>query len=920
MNKTVRKSIILVAFVFLALGNMTAAFKFRSFDVSDGLADNSVECIGQDKDGYIWLGTRNGLCRFDGRDFITYRFKDDDASNMSSNRIHTLLVDSDSIWVGSFNGLYLFDIPKKRFSVCSYVKKDDKGLGKAFSFIREIIKVNNKVFVLGNDSNIYKNSGNGIFLQSALKPKNWFSICGYNDKYILAHGCNGLSLIDPSTETVIASAGIPAEIESKNLFFDVKRRLAFVSYGMSQKVETYSITRENKIIPFDSDREYYSDLVSSYDSDVLFGTNGQGLISLGDDGEKIYHSSGNAISGDVIASIFTDNENNLWVGTYRYGLNLYSPRFGWFSNFTMPEMPLSSRLATALAVKDNIMYVGTDGEGLDIMDLHTGRTSNYKKSTSGIAGDAILSIIEDSESLWMGSYADGLSNYDLKTKKFKSYPLKDKSIWSIADDGSGRIWVLGKDVVLFNKSAETFYVVSELKDVWASGVRFIGDEAWVFTSTQGIFVIDMSSMKVKRRHNVKSGLPSNAVSFLYIDSKNRIWIGYQNNGLYMSEPGKSFEEAQRVAGMEASNIMAMAEHDGYFWISSDKGLFRYDISKNHFSRFGKEDGLGSVQFLNCSYASEGGALYFGTTQGVVKVNADEIRYGAAKPVHINSLTLINKDSTISIPGNGSRISLNHDENFFTIGFSQPELVSPGNMSFSCRLKGFDKEWRDLGNSRDVAYTNVPPGDYEFELRSKEWNGSWSENIGRLDIEVKYPWYLKWWSVTLWIILFIFFIYACMYAYSYNRTIRRKFRLKIRGLISRIQESGKVRAIEIREMEPSPDSSEEKKIINEVIEKIEGNISDSNYSTDDLSRDVSVSRTKLYKIIQDETGRTPAVLIRDIRLKQASRLLINTELNISEISVMVGFGSLKYFNKYFKETFGTTPSAYRESKKDEHGEA
>lgn len=131
----------------------------------------------------------------------------------------------------------------------------------------------------------------------------------------------------------------------------------------------------------------------------------------------------------------------------------------------------------------------------------------------------------------------------------------------------------------------------------------------------------------------------------------------------------------------------------------------------------------------------------------------------------------------------------------------------------------------------------------------------------------------------------------------------------------MRESHPVRAIEIREMRAVSSAPDESRVMRDVIECIEKNISDSGYSIDALSRDVSVSRAKLYRIIQDETGRTPAMFIREIRLSQASRLLSTTQLNVSGISSMVGFGSMKYFNKYFKEKFGITPTCYREENKE-----
>lgn len=121
MAKIIRQYITFIFLMFFTAGSMSAEYKFRTFDISDGLADNSVRCIGQDKDGYMWIGTRNGLSRFDGREFVTYRYKDGEPSYVASNDINSLLVDGDSIWIGSSHGLFLFDIHTHEFAVCSYL-------------------------------------------------------------------------------------------------------------------------------------------------------------------------------------------------------------------------------------------------------------------------------------------------------------------------------------------------------------------------------------------------------------------------------------------------------------------------------------------------------------------------------------------------------------------------------------------------------------------------------------------------------------------------------------------------------------------------------------------------------------------------------------------------------------------------------
>lgn len=912
------KRLWILSFVFLALllavagVDAYARYRFRSFDVADGLADNSVRCIGQDNDGYIWIGTRNGLSRFDGSAFVNYRYMPGNPAYEASNDINSLLTDGDSIWIGSARGLLVFDRRSSEFSQCS-IASTGKGRRAAFRQpVKGMIKVGGVVYVLGRDRRIYRRSGGIMYEEICAGEGEWYSFCPYYDKYILAHGRDGLCLIDPSGCTVVSRSQAKVPEMSLDLYFDENRQTAYVAYGFTGEMEAFRISPDNRISAIDAGSLPRPDLTSGYDGNVLFGCNGDGLTVAGKDGRReVYDTSCSDISGDVITAAFGDSDGNLWIGTYRYGLNLYSPRFGWISALQVKE-GLSNRLATALAVSDSVLYVGTDGAGMDRIDLRTGRKTNFRKSAGGIAGDAVLSIIEDDGSLWLGCYSDGLSRFDLRTSTFRSYPFKGESIWCIADDGMDRIWIIGRNVTVFGKSTGEFSSIGGMQNVWGKGVRFVGDEAWVTTSDKGIYVIDMATMKVKSHHDVASGMPSDAIWFVYVDSHRNKWLGIHNDGLYMSRAGEPFEKARRVEGLGACNVMSVVEdRKGDMWVATDNGLFRYNSLKKSFARYGKEDGLSSVQFLSGSYAMDDDRIYFGTTQGVVEIRPEMMEYGSVKPIHINSLNLLHSGLIMPVAGKESAVKLPHGDNFFTICFSQPELVSPGKMAYSCRLDGFDKEWRDLGAAREATYTNVPPGHYIFEVRSLDWDGSWSDVQSGLEIVISSPWYVRWWAILLWCILSLGVVCGCVRVYAYKRQIKDRFREALR----RVRESHPVRAIEIREMRAVSSAPDESRVMRDVIECIEKNISDSGYSIDALSRDVSVSRAKLYRIIQDETGRTPAMFIREIRLSQASRLLSTTQLNVSEISSMVGFGSMKYFNKYFKEKFGMTPTCYREENKE-----
>lgn len=356
-------------------------------------------------------------------------------------------------------------------------------------------------------------------------------------------------------------------------------------------------------------------------------------------------------------------------------------------------------------------------------------------------------------------------------------------------------------------------------------------------------------------------------------------------------------------GFTASNVVSIQEDTrGFLWIATDNGLFRYNPMNRHFLRFGEYDGLPATFLSNSSHKTDS-ILYFGSNQGVVKVNASYINFNnISTPVIIDKISFSGSDTTIVLSGSNMSVELPFNLNSPILHFSHPAFISPENIRYDYTLEGYDNKWHKIGPNHKISLPNLPYGDYTFRIRFRDSNGNYNKNTSSVNIHIAPPWWRSRLGVTMWAILLSLAGYLLYRTSLHFKNIKKKAREEER-------KAAFEHAIEIKT--PITDIvSPDKKLMDRVLDAIDRNLSNAGYSVDKLSMEAGISRTNLFKKIQSLTGMTPAALIRSIRLKKASRLLIESKLNISEISDAVGFGNIKYFNKYFKEEYGMTPSKYR----------
>ena len=793
MNDILKMKRSLLFFICLIFPSILLAKHFKVFDISTGLPNNTVKCITQDEQGFIWLGTFNGLCRFDGVDFAVFTHQQNDSLSIINNHIEALLPVENGMWVGTEGGLNFYSYTENRFYPCK--RRASTGEIQLMTRpIKNIVMSKGKVFVLNVSRELFVLRDNQTFEKCDYEANMvCLAIAPYKDGLLLAHTTKGVCLIDPEIGRIVSRLNNSQKMSSDNIiYYSKNKNRIYIGYGIGYASEVFSVDDSLEIRKLDEHVPSDVKSVIDYEDETVFGTDGNGLATFSTKEENFYTPENCNISSDAIHSLFVDRNDNLWIGTYRGGVNLYSVHYNWFKTLTMVNKQITHNVVTAIYPGKDHLYIGLDGGGLNVYDRITGQVIAYTTRNSSISGNNILSISGDEQYIWLGIYGKGLCRFSLAGHSFKNFVLPSidgnmnmNRIWEIKDDGRGYIWIIGESVYLFNKETEAFITISELNGVYASGVVFDDNVAWLSSTNSGLYKMDRVTGKILKHYFKDSKeipIDSNIIRYIFIDAEHCVWFSTEYSGLHkLDERTGTITSYGKSVGLISQSTVSMQEDKyGNIWLGTDNGLFRYSSATGTFVRFGKEDNLSLVQFNYNACSRKEDILYFGTTGGLVWFNPSEIDYSQrTNSVYFTSLELLNSDKKlINLYGeNPQEIHLPYDQNFFTIHFSTPELGSPDKVYFSCSMQNFEKNWQEISYHRQVSYTNVPPGEYLFYVKSSDGNGRWNKEPSCLKIVITPPWWQTRWALCLLGVFILCILALVFWLYQHELSIKHMVRLK-----------------------------------------------------------------------------------------------------------------------------------------------
>ncbi|QPH37854.1 response regulator [Pedobacter endophyticus] len=786
MNLLISLSVILLIFY----PKTSQGHNFKVIDISNGLSNNTVKCIAQDKFGFMWFGTYDGLCRYDGINFTIYRYQKN-INSINSNSITAILPTDEGLWVGTTSGLNFFSFNEKKFykGLSSRSNKQKKSIDGT---VRNIIQVGKKIIVLADKEGLLVLEKDRSFkpLSFGLRDAQWHMIAPYKEGNFLAHSTQGLFILNPFKEVLRNKLIYSLPHPVHHIYYSKKQGKIFVGSGIGKSSMVFQ-EKPNGIVMLNDKIPSGIKCAIDFNRSMIFGTDGQGLIFSGPDKTEHFIPKNSNISSDAIYSLFVDKGNNLWIGTFRGGINVFSERNNWFTSFSTQNSYLKHNFVTSIYESPALLlYTGTDGGGINIFNRKTQKSSNYTSANSNISGNNVVSISGDGNDVWLGVYGKGLSYFSNSTHSFTNYELpqipdvrEKNSIWVVKDDRKGNLWIGSEDgLFTFNKRNRKFVLIKpEILKI--TEISFAKEAVWLSTNGNGLYQLDYGGNIVKRYLSEENkAFANNNLHYVFVDSKQNIWFGAEHVGLYQFTPSSGkFVLYGPEQGFENPNVLGITEdHNNNLWISSYNGLFLFNTSKHTFLRFGEKDQIASSQFNYNACYQNNGVMYFGTAKGLVSFKPTNINFDPKfKSVIFTGFKLLNQnnDRLKSLNSPAQVIQLPYDHNFFSISFTVPELISPDKIKYSFYLENFENTWTAGGSERQVTYTNVPPGTYYFKVKSTNLVGEWNKNYSELKITILPPWWRTNWATTIFVILSIGVITTLLYFYRYQLNIKHLVQLK-----------------------------------------------------------------------------------------------------------------------------------------------
>jgi ligand-binding sensor domain-containing protein/signal transduction histidine kinase/DNA-binding response OmpR family regulator len=761
---------------YLACAGQDAPYYFKNYKVSNGLSGNATGDIIQDKKGFIWIASRNGLNRFDGNSFRIFRSKQGDSTSLGSNSVFSIFEDkNEKLWIGTHKGVYIYDPVSDQFKPFGLIRPEE---------VRMIRGDQEGGIWIISDNQLYKFDSKRGTVRPLPDAENTVSVHVSASGKVWAASSNGVirrynSETDNTAEynisglvkEVFSNMRLQSVSDSTLLIGNMKRVLLF-NYKSGKITDISGQTGQQEDI-------YIHTFFENGKDEYWLGSE-SGLFILDLKKRKmnqIVKQKYNpySITDNIINAIFKDREGGIWISTQFGGVNYYSSEFNRFQKY-FPQ-PGNNHISGNLIheiVKDSYgkLWIGTEDAGLNQLDLQTGKFRSFlpdgKKGS--IAYHNLHGLVADGDKLWIGTYEHGLDVMDLKTNKVvRHYSTSQPNTF-----GSNFIVTLYKtresDILVgtwsglfkYNRDTDDFTRM----EFFTSQVQSIHQDQqgtlWVASYGGGIFYFNPKTDKKGRIQYVAGkpdGLLDNYINSLYQSKDNDLWFCTEHGLSRYNAATQKFRNYRIEDGLPDNQVFRILEDNtGNFWISTSRGLSMLDSKTEKFTNYNEANGLPSEQFnYNSSFKNDDGTLFFGTVAGLISFKpASFIRNTYVPPVYITGIQANNqelviggKDSPLtSSPIYTGWIRLPYDRSSLSFDVAALSYVIPQMNSYKYQMQGLDSQWFTLSNSKKISFSKLPPGRYVFRIKGSNNNQVWNGRETRLNIDILPPWWATVWAYML----------------------------------------------------------------------------------------------------------------------------------------------------------------------------
>lgn len=812
---------VLATFIMIT-SSFGQSLRFNKIGSKDGLSQTEVYSFLKDRNGFMWIGTIDGLNRYDGYSIKKYNIDSSNSNSLSNNTINSLAEDSmGRIWIGTYDGLnVLYPSSQKIYQV------KIKNTKVSFNNIKNLLVDGSLLWISTNE---------GLIKAEIQSEK--------------------LEVIESSLQRIskignLKTGGLNVNKILKttkgDYWIGLDQRIVVAQYNKSSQ----QFTLKNKSAFFEKNGAYQ--MLEDKSGNIWFSTinTSIGLFRFNPKTNELSTFSASlspgSLSSNKVSSLAVDKTGDLWVGTLDGGLNKIKAEkvsaakieFQKINNNIYEPSSINSNLIYSLYItNDNSLWVGAIGSGVNVLNLNQKKFNHYttppinqEKTTQSNFIRAVY--LDPTNKLWIGRHNNGLYTFDRATGIYKKVGLDFQTIYHISNFDSNSLLVCAKGVSIVNyngainnieginraclyaatSSKNTYWIagiqgiyrlifdgkkVVELKNYnsTASSPRLSFDncrilqydkyrnELWIGTEGGGlnIFKLDKNHLptqcKVYKKSAGGNSISNNFIRTIYQQNKNTFWIGTYEGLNKVSRDEHtgilSFKHYFKQNGLPNNMIQSILEdNDHKLWIGTSSGLTKFDPQTEKMYSFNSSDGVQSNEFSeHTCFKSKNGELFFGGTNGISSFYPKEIKTSAQRPnttitdfyisnEKVNPNEEINHHILLEKPiFDTEKLNLKPSENNFRFDFSAMNFTAPEKAKYAYILDGYDKKWTITdANNRSAIYTNLSHGDYTFMVKSTNEDGIWGDAIRKIELHIATPFYLSWFAILCYIASVLLAVY------------------------------------------------------------------------------------------------------------------------------------------------------------------
>ncbi|HEX5339770.1 MAG TPA: two-component regulator propeller domain-containing protein [Gammaproteobacteria bacterium] len=779
-----------------------SSLRFRHITLGDGLAQSTVQAIAQDRQGYMWFGTQDGLQRYDGYDFLTFHHNPGQPDSLADDSVTALAIGShDELWIGTEDqGLDLREPGSDRFIHYQHDPNDSSSL--ASDTVYALLMDTHGQLWVGTTDGLDRLDG----------------VSGHFHHYRIAKSSKGTNTVFALHEDAHGRIWIGAQ---HGLYYydqahDVLKLL--------QPTAGIMLHEARKLLAGASVNAF-----AESDSGRLWVATEGGLVVLSQQHKvaAVYqHKNGDAgsLPSSRVRALFEDAAGDIWIGTYGGGVTRLDRASGHFFNYehdaTDPQSLGGDRILTLFRDQTGLIWIGTEAAGISIYNPQTREFGYYRHrqgDRNSLASNLVWSMYKDARNyVWVGTDG-GLTRIDPARVNYKQYQMKDRpkddqddaAVYEVYGDRQDRLWV-GTDYGLYEyrPGSDTFrhiHLVARKGDSSGNVVNVIFEDSarrlWIGTS-RGLVEFDGRDRVTRRLvHDPKraNSLPDNVVVAICETGDGTLWLGTTNGLAKFNGQDDAFTVYRKIAGdaqsLSSNNIQScvagadnslwvgttsglnllntktgkftryttangllndtvyasLRDRQGDIWVSTDNGLSRLDPHDGTFQNYGVTDGLQSAEFNGeAAYQATDGELFFGGINGFNAFYPERIHRNQHVPkVAITAFTHAGHTAPLLTEhGAVTSISIPYRDNVLSFALAAFDYAAPARNRFMYRMDGFDKDWHTLRGQHGFTYTNLDPGTYLLRVRGSNSDGVWSDKQAILSIEILPPPWRSWWAYVL----------------------------------------------------------------------------------------------------------------------------------------------------------------------------